>query len=527
MVRPDATTVSNNQSITQLIDELARPAAYPEIDAESVEVHETHISWVFLVDEFAYKIKKPIRTHFLDYSTLEKRKHYCEEELRLDQRYAADLYLGVVPVTIVDGRPIVEGEGQPVEYAVKMRRFPDKALLSDRLAAGKLTSDEVFALARRIAEFHQSATRLNPRRDPEHLGSIDLIEKNAIENLIDLQESVRGETSRTIGVLSQWTQDYFRDHRNVFLQRVSNGFIRECHGDMHLANIVHWNGQLIPFDGIEFNEEFRWIDVISDAAFVAMDFAARGRLDLCRSFINAYLDATGDHASLAVLRWYLVYRALVRAKVAAIQASQPQSSDSQRQSAMSDCQRHVELGYRCSLPDEPALWITHGFSGSGKTTASEVVVARHGAIRLRSDIERKRHFGMSPTERPAAAKKEVLYSEQATRATYARLRRMARSILRAGYPVIIDATFLRQGERQMFRSLAHREGATFGILDCHSNEQTLRQRIANRMANANDASDADLAVLEHQLATHEPLTEMEQEHVFTIPDISTVIANET
>ncbi|MCA9137002.1 MAG: AAA family ATPase [Planctomycetales bacterium] len=519
----NATTVVNDQSFRRLIEGLSRPDAYPEIEVESVEVHQTHISWVFLVGEYAYKIKKPIRTHFLDYSTLEKRKFYCEEEVRLDQRYAAEIYLGVVPVTMHDGRPVVEGKGVPVEYAVKMRRFPQSALLSKQMQAGTLTSDEVDALAIRVAEFHQSATHLDSHLDPGRLGSVDRIEKNAIENLSDLHESVRGEAAKTIQVLTSWTHHYFEKYRRVFSQRVANGFIRECHGDMHLENIVQWNGRLIPFDGIEFNDEFRWIDVISDAAFVAMDFAARGRLDHCRRFINAYLDATGDHASLAVLRWYLVYRSLVRAKVAAIRASQPHLTDSQRQSAMADCEQHVELAYRFSLKDKPALWITHGFSGSGKTTASEIVVERCGAIRLRSDVERKRHFGLVPTERPPAGKTQTLYDEHATQATYARLRRMARCIMRSGYPVIVDATFLRHSQRKMFQSLAQREEATFKILDCHASEQTLRQRIADRMVRDNDASDADLAVLERQLAAHEPLDEQEQELVCLVPDASTAI----
>ena len=516
-----------------LIEGLRRPDSYPlsvrsgiqfsNADPDAVELHETHISWVFLVGDHAYKLKKPVRNEFLDYSTLEKRKHFCEEELRLDRRYAADLYLDVVPITLCNGKPQMEGEGDPVEYAVKMRRFPNDALLSERIESGTLSTEEVFLLAEKIAEFHQSAERLKTRPAEDPLGSIELIYENAADNFAPIEGVVTGDAARTVRVLAEWTRDYFEDHRQLFSQRLHNGFIRECHGDMHLANIVHWNGKLIPFDGIEFNDSFRWIDVINDAAFVAMDFAARERLDLCRSYINAYLEHTGDHASLAVLRWYLVYRALVRAKVAAIRSGQPDQSDGEKAAAIDDCDRHVELAYRFSLHDEAGLWITHGVSGSGKTTISDLVVQSKGAIRLRSDIERKRHFGMSPTDRPSEEQKAELYGEGATHATYARLRRMARCILRAGYPVVIDATFLRESQRQMFRSLAGREGATFGILECHACEQTLRQRIADRMAHGGDASDADLAVLEHQLATAEPLTEAEKEYVFDIPDPASMI----
>lgn len=523
MNRSHTTASEGGPTTAALINGLKQPQAYPGIACDAVEICQTHISWVFLVGDYAFKVKKPIRTNFLDYSSLEKRKHFCQEELRLDRRYAKDLYLGVVPITLADGQPVVQGDGQAVEYAVKMRRFPSDALLSQRIDSGTLTTDEVFELADRVAGFHHSAPRLPPRAADDPLGSIERILHQATDNVKDVVDAVSSESARTLRVLGEWTRGYFEDHRRDFRQRLANGFIRECHGDMHLANIVHWQDQLIPFDGIEFNQEFRWIDVLSDAAFVAMDFAAHDRLDLSRSFINAYLEHTGDHASLAVLRWYLVYRAMIRAKVAAIRASQPSLDDLDREAAMADCEQHVDLAYRFSLPDQAALWITHGVSGSGKTTVSEWVVQGHGAIRLRSDIERKRHFGMSPTHHPSEKQKAELYSESATHATYARLRRMARCILRAGFPVVIDATFLRQSERQLFQSLALREGATYGILDCHASELMLRQRIADRMARRDDASDADLAVLEQQLATHQPLTPGEREHVFDIPDSAALV----
>ena len=513
MSHADATATANPPSSKELIEGLRKPEAYPQNQADEVELHETHISWVFLVGEFAYKIKKPIRTAFLDYSSLEKRKQFCEQELRLDRRFAAELYLDVVPLTWNAGKPVVEGTGPAVEYAVKMRRFPAGALLSERLDAGKLTSDEVFDLAQCVAEFHQSAERLPNDADGKRLGSINLIYQNATDNLTALKDAVAGPSAKVVRVLGDWTGTFFHEHRRVFAQRFANGFIRECHGDMHLANIVHWNDRLIPFDGIEFNDQFRWIDVLSDAAFAAMDFAARGRLDLSRSFINAYLEHTGDHASLVVLRWYLVYRAMIRAKVAVIRASQPGLSDSERAAEMQDCEHHIELAYRSSLRDRPALWITHGVSGSGKTTASEWIVQRHGAIRLRSDIERKRHFGMQPTDRPSDRKKRELYCETANHATYERLRRMARCILRSGHSVVIDATFLRRDDRQMFQTLATRESATFGILNCHADEQTLRQRICDRIARDDDASDADLDVLDHQLFNIDPLSENEQKCV--------------
>lgn len=509
------TTSTNRNTTATLIDSLRSSDAYPNAKGLSVVLHETHISWVFLVGEFAYKIKKPITTHFLDYGTLQKRHDFCLEEVRLDSRYAPDLYLGVVPITIVGGKPRVEGAGQPIEFAVKMRRFPDGALLSDRLKSGQVTSQEVLQLATVIADFHHQAARL---RHGSPWGKIDSVLENANANLVDLTASATVETLPTLRTLESWTESYFTQHQTEFGQRVANGFIRECHGDLHLSNIVRWNDQWIPFDGIEFSEDYRWIDVMSDAAFLAMDFAANGHLESCRSFINAYLDQTGDHASLALLRWYLVYRALVRGKVAKMRAEQSVTSELDRQSALSDCKDHIDLAYRFTLTETPELWITHGLSGSGKTTASELVVQRRGAIRLRSDMERKRHFGLSGIDRPNEKMKQKMYCDSGHAATYGRLRRLASHILRAGYSVIVDATFLKRHDRESFQQLARDEGVAFGILDCHADQQTLRQRIADRMSARNDPSDADTNVLTAQLAFQEPLTSSEREQVVTIPE---------
>ncbi len=505
----------------RLVAALRQGDAYPNAIDSTVVVRETHVSWVFLVGDVAYKVKKPITTSFLDYGTLADRERYCHEEVRLDRRYANDLYLGVVPITLENGELRVEGAGEAVEFAVKMRRFPDDALLSDRLETGKLSTEEVFQLANAVADFHAQAEKADPH---QACGSPDLVLESAEDNFRDLEDDVTpDDLAASLHVLEDWTRDYFQEHQLLFSQRVANGFIRECHGDLHLANVIHWRGRLMPFDGIEFNDSFRWIDVMSDAAFLAMDFAARDHLDLCRSFINSYLEQTGDHASLPLLRWYLVFRALVRAKVAAIRGKQSGQNAADRLSAMDDCRNHVDLAYRFSLRETPCLWITHGLSGSGKTTGSEQLVQRRGAIRLRSDLERKRHFGLATTERPDERTRAKLYCESANNATYGRLRRLAQGILRAGYSVVVDATFLQQRQRELFRKLATKEGVAFAILDFHSDEQTLRQRVADRMARNEDASDADVQVLESQIASHEPLTKSEARSVVDIPDAVSAI----
>lgn len=495
----------------RLVQALSDPGSYrdPSVGpGERVVVHETHISWVFLVGDNAFKVKKPIQTEFLDYSTLELRHRYCQEEVRLNQRYAPRLYLGVVPIVLHEGRLQVAGPGQPVEYAVNMRRFPDQALLSQQLAAGRIGAEQVARLAATVAEFHQQAEPLTPDQpwsDPA------LIAKAAQDNLEALRDVGR-QQQETLLRLRGWTTEFYAAHQVEFQQRLLHGFVRECHGDLHLQNIVYWDGEWTLFDGIEFNPSFHWIDVLSDAAFAAMDFAAHHRFDLCYAFVNDYLEQTGDHQSPSLLRWYLVYRALTRAKVALIRAGQDKSLET---AARAECYEHIELASRFSQPRNPVLWITHGVSGSGKTTRSRRLVETAGAIRLRSDIERKRHFGLRPTDRVSETLRERVYSGSATEVTYQILRRKALGFLRAGYSVVVDATFLQRAQRQQFQQLAESESAGFAILDCEADRQELRRRLVERQAHAQDASDADVAVLQQQLANREPLDAWERRQVVT------------
>ena len=516
----DRSRFSQNESAEMLMETerdtndlevaLLSPDAYPGITAETVEMIETHISRIFLVGEYAFKVKKQIQTPYLDYSTLALRERACHAELRLDRRYSDELYLDVVPIVIHQGRIKVDADGDVIEYAVKMRRFDDNALLSNHVQENRIGSSETQELAITIADFHRLAGRLKSTQ----FGLPEQILKDAIDNLDAIEPTVTDGLAQTVHVLRSWTSQYHTDHLEDFNSRYRNGFIRQCHGDLHLGNIVHWQGKFTPFDGIEFSESFRCIDTLSDAAFVAMDFAAHGRLDLCRSFINAYLDAIGDHGTLCVLRWYLVYRSLVRAKVIALRIAQ-EPRDGTLKGKLQD---YIDLAYRFSLAEEPTIWITHGVSGSGKTTISEKVVQLHGAIRIRSDVERKRYMGMSPTDRPTDKQAEKLYSSFTSHATYLRLQMLTKRILHAGFPVVVDATFLKRRDRDSFRQLAEDYGATFRILHCQADVETLRERIRNRLAKNDDASDADIAILETQLTHHEPIDQSELPFVVDASD---------
>jgi len=498
---PAATVIDNATNQARLLAALMRPAVFGP-GCRQVERLETHISCVLLTGCYAYKIKKAVAFEFLDFTTLEARRRFCEEELRLNRRLAPALYLDVVPITGSSDAPRIGGEGAALEYAVKMREFPQEALASRILARGELAAADIDLLAAKVAAFH--GTIGAAARDGT-FGSPEEILRVARQNFAQIGPLLATVAERDeIEELRAWTEREHAARRGAFLSRRAEGFIRECHGDLHLGNIARVDGELTIFDCIEFNAAMRWIDVMSEVAFTVMDLQDRGRDDLARRFLNAYLERTGDYAGLAVLRYYLVYRALVRAMVARLRAGQLDPGDAQR-ALVAEYGGYVALARSYAQPPRPALIVTHGLAGCGKTTLSQALLEAIGAVRIRSDVERKRLHGLDALERRDAGVAQGLYAPAATEATYDRLRVLAQGTLDAGWTAIVDATFLRRSQRESFRALAAKLQVPFVILAFEAKEATLRRRIAQRQAGNRDASDADLAVLAHQIATREPL----------------------
>ena len=312
--------------------------------------------------------------------------------------------------------------------------------------------------------------------------------------------------THTPGTLEAWCQRTFAARRRDFRARKRHGFVRECHGDMHLGNMILLDDDVVIFDCIEFNDNLRWIDVASDVAFLTMDLEDRGRPDLAYRFLNGYLEATGDYGLLLLLPFYLIYRATVRAKVAGIRLGQSDLSPAEAAQVREAFGSYLDLADRYTRPSRPRLLITHGLSGSGKTFATQQLVEATGAIRIRSDVERKRLFGLAPLERSTGRSELDLYAPDVTRRTYAHLARQAARVVEAGFTVVVDATFLKRAQRDAFRRLAAKLGVPFTLLEFRAHAETLRRRVARRSAHADDASEADLAVLHGQLATLEPLT---------------------
>jgi len=493
---------------------IQRLAALLETENAQVALFETHISWVLVGDEFAYKFKKAVHFDFLDFSTLEARRFYCDEELRLNRRLAPDLYLGVASITGTPENPSIDGAGAAIEYAVRMRAFPQQALWSHRIETRSISVEEIDALAALIARFHETTMRAAPG---SAWGAASLLQATADETLSTIVASLSGEKELAqVQEIAAWETAQQQTLRDTFVRRKTGGMIRECHGDLHSANILTIDGRVQVFDCIEFNESLRWIDVMNDIAFVCMDLEFRQRPELAARFLNRYLQHAGDYDGLAMLRYYQVQRALVRCKVTLLRGQQLQRDGQDGGAQQEQALGYLALAVTRSKPVPVAIMITHGFSGSGKSTFAACAAELLGAVQLRSDVERKRLHGLAATQRAAAAPDSGLYDAAATRITYERLLQLTRTVIESGRPVIVDAAFLRGEQRSGFALLAHELGIPFFIFDLHASEAALRERIAARARADSDASDAGLEVLAHQLAQHDLLAAEELPDVIAI-----------
>lgn len=481
-----------------LIDELRNPAAYP-FAVDHVQLVETHISSVLLAGEFAYKLKKPVDLGFVDFHTLARRRFFCAEELRLNRRTAPGIYLDVVPVTRAGaGKPArFFGAGESVDYAVRMRRFPDDARLDQRAAAGRLDDALVDGVAGAVAALHADAGRIDAGGNAGTPASIKHWASANVRELLAL--TVGSGWSRRIARLAAWTETEFARRSALFGERRALGYVRECHGDLHLGNVALIDGRPVLFDCLEFDAELRHIDVMNDVAFLWMDLIRYGHAPLAWRLLDRYLELTGDYGGLAALRFYGVYRALVRAKVALLRSRQGPAG-----AADAEVERYVVAAETLAQQRNAQLVLTCGLSGSGKTTVAQHLLQRMGAVRVRSDIQRKRLAGVAATDHTRGAIGSSLYDPYWGRVTYEELERVAAAIIDAGFPAIVDAAFLRRAERETFVQLARRLGARAAIVVCTAGTETLRARVAARAARGSDASDATLEVLAAQLAVFEP-----------------------
>lgn len=502
-------SVSNDQQT--LIQALARIL---QQQCGHAEVFETHISWIVVANGLAYKFKKIVHFDFADFSTLEARHFYCQEELRLNRRLSPELYLAVVRITGSALQPRIDGAGEPIEYAVKMRAFPQQALWSDRIGRKAISSCEVDQLADKLAQFHRDAAVAPIERA---WGSWSAIQKIAEDNARIISACITNVAEKkNFDRLAAWQTAWQATWRSVVEQRKRQGCIRECHGDLHSGNILTLSGQVVIFDCIEFNPDLRWIDVMDDLAFICMDLQFHGLHKRAARLLNAYLEASGDYDGLKVLNYYVTQRALVRAKVAFLRAGQLARDRERAARHAALAARYLAFALASIHATQTALIIMHGISGSGKSTVAKALVELTGGVQLRSDVERKRMHGIVATSSAAAEVAAELYDQASTDATYGCLLELARCVLGSGRPVIVDAAFLDASQRNLFADLATESAVPLFIVDLQASESALRQRVVARAAAGSDASDAGLAVLEHQLAQRHMLSAQEKRHALPV-----------
>ena len=455
---------------------------------------------------------------FLDFSSLARRHFFCQEELRLNRRLAPNLYLAVVPIADTESGCLIGSSAPAVDYAVKMLEFPQSALLDDMLAQGAVTKVQIDALADRIAGFHQNIPRAGSGDD---YGTPSAVWGAVSGAMTRLREQLGGPADAAalaqLSAIESWVHREFGRRQGLLAERKSSGFVRECHGDLHLGNIAWWPDEPQIFDGIEFSAKLRWIDTISELAFTSMDLAAHGRPDFAWRFLNRSLESSGDYGGLQLLSFYEVYRAIVRAMVARIRAAQGGAT-------ATGADRYLACAEQTTRPRRRLLILMHGLSGAGKTTVAQAVLESIGAIRIRADVERKRLAGLAPTVRSGCGIDRGIYSADSTRATYRHLVQLARQILDAGFPVVVDAASLQGWQRAIFRSQALAQGVPFRLLSCRAEVAQLSERLQARALANCDASDAGPPVLRHQLQNSEPLSPAEARECLVVDDRAASLA---
>ncbi len=504
-------------SLPPLIDQMLQPGFYPHSVVEPVKLIQTHISYLLLTGDYAYKIKKPVNFGFLDFSTLERRQHFCQEELRLNQRLSP-LYLAVLPITVAEDpaqyqlAPASFG-GKAVEYAVQMRQFSQDNLFSHLFARGELTVTDMQALGKQVASFHSSA---QTNQEIQRFGDVAAVRQVAEDNYTASIPYVgRAQTQAQLDQTRAFTEQFFADHGDWFHRRQVEGKIRECHGDLHLNNVCFYQDQIQVFDCIEFNQAFRNTDIIYDAAFMVMDLEFQGRSDLANVFLNAYLEQTGDYWGAVLLPLYLSMRAYVRAKVNSLALDDPGIPLAEKQQAQERAAAYYHFAWSYTQPRQGQLVLMSGLSGSGKTTVARQVAQAIAAIHIRSDAVRKHLAGLALDQRGDVAGEQGsgIYTPEMTCQTYERLLELGIFLAQQGRSVVLDAKYDRQEFRQAVIAQAEAQHIPLSIFHCTAPLEVLRDRLQTRTG---DIADATADLLTAQQETTEPFTDTEQAYVQTI-----------
>ncbi|MGL5060245.1 MAG: AAA family ATPase [Microcoleus sp.] len=495
-----------------LIQQMLQPEFYPHRVTEPVRLIQTHISFVLLTGDYTYKIKKPVNFGFLDYSTVEKRQHFCTQELLMNRRTAPEIYLEVLPIFQKDdrfylGSASINADEIPVEWTLKMREFPQESLFLSLLERGQLTEELMVELGREVAQFHSTANSTEYIRS---FGEVSQI-RTAIDNNYKISQKYIGgpQTQAQYDETKQYTDSFFADNQELFASRIANNKICECHGDLHLRNIALWQDKILLFDCIEFNEPFRFVDVMYDVAFAVMDLEFRGHQELGNAFLNAYIEQTGDWEGLQLLPMYLSRQAYVRAKVTSLMLDDREIPNAEKQEISQTAASYYKQAWEYTKPHQGKLTLMSGLSGSGKSTIARYLSRKTNAIHIRSDAVRK-HLGGIPLNQRGSAD---LYSEEMTFKTYNRLLELGIMLAQKGWEVILDAKFDRVNLRARAIEIAQSCQLPLQIIYCTAPIEVLRERLEQRQG---DIADATAELLNSQQAAFEHFTAAEQIYVKSV-----------
>jgi len=471
---------------------------------------QTQMSFIFLAGEYAYKVKKPVNLGYLDYTTLEKRRFFCRQEVELNRRLSPDVYIGVAPVVYSGRRICVGGQGETIEYAVKMRRLPGERMMDSLLISNQVSKDMVKEVAEKVAAFHdRAATSV----EISAYGEPAAIAVNTGENFTQTEKYIDVSIAALkYGRIKAYTDGFVKSNEALFRRRVKGGRIRDCHGDLHAAHICFTNGIEI-FDCIEFNDRFRYCDVASEVAFLAMDLDRYQRADLSQAFVDRYVQLSRDEDLPRLLDFYKCYRAYVRGKVACFKYDDPYVSPAEKDAALAAARGYFDLAYRYAK-QRPLLLITAGLVGTGKTTVAQALGRSLGLVVISSDITRKRLAGIPPTEHRFEEFESGIYSEEYNRKTYDELLTRARELLEQGKSVILDASFKKRQHRLQANQLAGEARAGFAVVECVLDGDTIKRRLEQRLVEGGSASDGRWEILQSQRQAFDRIVEFPpEEHI--------------
>lgn len=499
---------------TDLIEFLLCPNTYPHSPNEIKHI-QTHASHVFIAAPYVYKIKKPVDFGFLDYSTLEKRKFYCQKELELNKRLCCNAYICVEEISLKDGELKLGPGDETIEYSVKMNLLPEKYFLHNLLAEGAVSKDDFSKIAEKISDNYKSqipSDNISKFGQPDNIKSI--IDDNISTSKKFLNETI---TDNAHSTLKSYNENIFRNKTSIFIKRLQNGWIRDCHGDLRLEHINLSNSDICIYDCIEFNEKFRYIDIASDAAFLSMDLDYNGYYKLSEFFIGEISGLMTDNSINDVLDFYKCYRAIVRGKVETLKSLEPEVPEEERRRARKNADTFYKMALKYALfGSKPVTIVTFGVIGTGKSTIAKALSEELSFNVITSDIVRKRISGIPKFERKYEGYDTGIYSKDVTEKTYNEMFDIAEDIIKNGKSVIIDASFSKKKWRKKLVELTKKLDSILYFIHTKAPKPVIEQRLSAREVEEKTISDARLEILDRFISYYEKPAEISSKILITI-----------